>query len=169
MRWRNGMTFLLVLSVWLTASPSRAVVHSKVGCEAQLLSISDAVDWSKPELKRPVEMKQVWQAHLSSLFWPDWFEALAQMKHLQAVVDSSQGPQKKYMEKIYRAAWAALTRHQRVYVEAKDSTHLDFKRHLAILRRIAGFDPAKPLFSMYQIKRTIEGRYSLVEYANCIQ
>ena len=49
----------------------------------------------------------------------------------------------------------------------EEPNHTDWPRINAIIHSIVNFDPHKPRFSLYKIKRSIEGRYSLKEFILC--
>ncbi len=49
----------------------------------------------------------------------------------------------------------------------EDPGRMDWPRINLIAKQIADFDPNNPRFSLYKIKRTIEGRYSLKEFILC--
>ena len=73
-----------------------------------------------------------------------------------------------YFELTARAAAAAVTKHQKEFMEEPDLRKLDFQRHLAILEAIAAFDDKRPQWSLFNIKRVIETRHSLKNYADCV-
>lgn len=68
---------------------------------------------------------------------------------------------------LYAAAQAAVGKHHDIYTRARSVQNLDIGRHMEILRNIAEFNLGRPLFSLYKIKRAIEGRYSLKDYIEC--
>lgn len=68
---------------------------------------------------------------------------------------------------ILQAVKATFTKHHDVFKDTKVWSKLDVARHYAILQAIGDFNETKPRFSLYKIKRAIEGRHSLSEYINC--
>ena len=71
-----------------------------------------------------------------------------------------------YFVKITQAVLAALNKHLPMIIKA-DANQVDWPRVNLILKQIAAFDMKSPRFSMYKIKRAIEGRYSLKEFILC--
>jgi hypothetical protein len=73
---------------------------------------------------------------------------------------------KMYLNSIRQALWAAVTVHTHELIDAK-TTDRDFARYFRILSSIQEFNSAKPEFSLYKIKRAIEGRHSISEFIHC--
>lgn len=78
-------------------------------------------------------------------------------------VDPTEGP---YFGQIAQAVLAVFSKHIPTILK-EDASHTDWSRMNNILRTIAAFDGQRPQFSLYKIKRAIEGRYSLKEFILC--
>lgn len=73
-----------------------------------------------------------------------------------------------YLERIFVAVWASLTVHTHEILKASKPKKTDFPRYFKILKSIAEFDEKTPIYSLYKIKRAIEGRFSFQEYIDCL-
>ena len=69
--------------------------------------------------------------------------------------------------KTIQAILAVFTKHIPTVLEEDSIDKIDWPRMNLILKTIADFDNQKPKFSIYKIKRSIEGRYSLREFILC--
>ena len=78
-------------------------------------------------------------------------------------VDPTKGP---YFGQIAQAVLAVFSKHIPTILK-EDASQTDWSRMNNILRTIAAFDRQRPQFSLYKIKRAIEGRYSLKEFILC--
>ncbi|NJL25465.1 MAG: hypothetical protein HC902_10020 [Calothrix sp. SM1_5_4] len=96
-----------------------------------------------------------------------WNEAKGRLRGIETALASFPPEDLPYFKKIHTAAIAAVTKHHREFTEEEHLNELDIARHMAILRSIADFNPSTPRFSLYKIKRAIEGRHSLREYIEC--
>ena len=71
-----------------------------------------------------------------------------------------------YFQKITLAVLAMFAKH--LPIAAKEEvSQVDWPRLSLILKHIIAFDSQNPRFSLYKIKRVIEGRYSLREFILC--
>jgi hypothetical protein len=125
------------------------------------------VNWNEAWLKDQSELKKLWGEQDSHPLWHEWARAENRMKAIEAALKTMTTTERSYFQPIEAAARAALTKHQLVFVKERDLRHLDLPRHLAILRAIAAFHPSEARFSLYKIKRAVEGRYSVREYVDC--
>lgn len=73
-----------------------------------------------------------------------------------------------YLKSIFATVWASLTVHTHEILAASKSKKIDFPRYFKILKSISEFDENTPVFSLYKIKRAIEGRFSIQEYIDCL-
>jgi hypothetical protein len=73
-----------------------------------------------------------------------------------------------YLKSIFATVWASLTIHTHEILTASKSKKTDFPRYFKILKSIIEFDENTPIFSLYKIKRAIEGRFSIQEYIDCL-
>ncbi|MBK8203986.1 MAG: hypothetical protein IPK68_17295 [Bdellovibrionales bacterium] len=73
-----------------------------------------------------------------------------------------------YLKRIFATVWASLTVHTHEILTASKSKKTDFPRYFKILKSIIEFDENTPVFSLYKIKRAIEGRFSIQEYIDCL-
>ena len=96
-----------------------------------------------------------------------WMEAQGQISEIDAALADLKPEDQALGKKIRAAIEAALGKHHEIYAHARSVKNKDIGRHMTILRSIAAFDPNLPQFSLYRIKRSIEGRYSLREYIEC--
>ena len=71
-----------------------------------------------------------------------------------------------YFKKIMQAVLAVFSKHIPTILK-EDINQIDWLRMNFILKSIVAFDIQKPRFSLYKIKRAIEGRYSLKEFILC--
>lgn len=94
--------------------------------------------------------------------------ASARLEEIRQAVQAIPETERTYFLQILKAVDAAVGKHQGVYLNERRIGKLDIPRHLLILKTIADFEASKPRFSLYKIKRAIEGRYSLQEYIDCI-
>ena len=69
--------------------------------------------------------------------------------------------------KTIQAILAIFTKHIPTILEEDSLAKIDWPRMNLILKTISDFDKQKPKFSIYKIKRSIEGRYSLREFILC--
>ena len=73
-----------------------------------------------------------------------------------------------YFQKIVQSVFATFGKHiPKALNEEGHHSEMDWARINFILKSIAKFDKNRPEFSLYKIKRAIEGRYSLREYILC--
>ncbi len=92
------------------------------------------------------------------------------LKKLPEIYTSYQGIKEedrraKYFKASYEAVWAAVTVHSHEIMDGKSD--LDYARYFKIIRTINEFDSANPKFSFYKIRRAIEGRFNMNDFANC--
>lgn len=73
-----------------------------------------------------------------------------------------------YLKSIFATVWASLTVHTHEILTASKSKKTDFPRYFKILKSIIEFDENTPVFSLYKIKRAIEGKFSIQEYIDCL-
>ncbi len=71
-----------------------------------------------------------------------------------------------YFGRITEAVLAMFSKHIPTMLK-EDANQIDLPRINLILKSIAAFDANRPEFSLYKIKRAIEGRYSLREFILC--
>lgn len=71
-----------------------------------------------------------------------------------------------YFKEAFEAVWATLSVHSHELVDAR-TRDKDYSRYFLILKSISDFDPEKPKFSFYKVRRAVEGRFSLKEFNNC--
>lgn len=71
-----------------------------------------------------------------------------------------------YFKKIAQAVLAIFSKHIPVMLK-EDISQADWPRMNLILKNVVAFDMQNPRFSLYKIKRAIEGRYSLKEFILC--
>lgn len=74
---------------------------------------------------------------------------------------------RKYYQEILAALEAALTKHYAVYINARRHQNLDYGRYFTILERLSELDVTNPTPTLFQIRRLIEGRYSIKEFTQC--
>ena len=65
-----------------------------------------------------------------------------------------------------KAVLALFSKHIPILIK-EDPTLMDWPRINLIAKQIVDFDPKSPQFSLYKIKRAIQGRYSLKEFILC--
>ena len=93
--------------------------------------------------------------------------ATERLPDINSFIEANLSPTERvYFAKIGQAARAAVGKHHSEALKGEPSKK-DLPRHATILKAIAEFNPQNPKFSLYKIKRAIEGRYSLNEYVNC--
>lgn len=68
---------------------------------------------------------------------------------------------------IVKLVLSALGHHTMAYLTHPKTEVLDWPRMSFILKSIAEFTNQPSVFSLYKIKRAVEGKYSLNEYINC--
>lgn len=71
-----------------------------------------------------------------------------------------------YFSKITQAIFSIFSKHLPVVLK-QDLHQVDWPRMNLILQTVANFDSQNPRFSLYKVKRAIEGRYSLKEFILC--
>lgn len=140
---------------------------TSVSCDHFFEAVARAVDWNQSWLKNQTALHQAWQKESLHPLWSQWVAASARMTAMNSAVTAMSKTDQSYFAPIVKAAVAAMTKHQLDFVSEHHLKSLDVPRHLAILRAIGEFSPAEPRFSLYKIKRAIEGRYSLREYTGC--
>ena len=72
----------------------------------------------------------------------------------------------RYFGQIAQATLAVFSKHIPTILR-EDVNQTDWPRINHILRNVAAFNKQRPEFSLYKIKRAIEGRYSLKEFILC--
>ena len=81
-------------------------------------------------------------------------------------VEQSPVEESAYFRKIGQAVLAVFGKHIPSLLKEKPE-QVDWARINLIVKNIADFNPQDPRFSLYKIKRAIEGRYSLKEFILC--
>ena len=81
-------------------------------------------------------------------------------------VKQSSAEEALYFRKITQAVFSVFSKHLPMVLK-QDPQQVDWPRINLILQEVANFDPQNPRFSLYKIKRSIEGRYSLKEFILC--
>ena len=71
-----------------------------------------------------------------------------------------------YFSKVTQAIFSIFSKHLPVVLK-QDLQQVDWPRINLILQAVANFDSQNPRFSLYKVKRAIEGRYSLREFILC--
>lgn len=94
-------------------------------------------------------------------------KASRNIQAIQTAVASLPSGERGYFAKIQQAVEAALGKHHQIFMNESQWRKLDLQRHFAILKAIADFSPSEAHFSLYRIKRAIEGRHSLNDYIHC--
>lgn len=116
----------------------------------------------------PVSIEAACETAYSTPLAKRYAEASAKVSAIQSALENSiPSAERAYFEPIVQAVSSALTKHHPNFAAQKSFKGLDLPRHMAILNAIADFDPSVAKFSLYKIKRAIEGRYSLAEYIDC--
>jgi hypothetical protein len=147
-----------------TGAPPKA----PAACDGLLRAPAVPVDWNQAWLK-PVsgELKRRIEREPGHPLLPDWLKAQARVGAIEAAVHAMPDIERDAFTPVVRALQAALTKHQLEFLRERQLSKLDVPRHLAILRAIAAYNPDQARFSLYKIKRVIEGRHSLTEYIDC--
>ena len=68
---------------------------------------------------------------------------------------------------IVKLALSTFSQHIMAYLTHPKAERLDWPRMNLILKSISDFKDKPGVFSLYKIKRAIQGKYSLNEYINC--
>ena len=72
-----------------------------------------------------------------------------------------------YFKQTTQAVLAVFSKHIPTMIREENPSQTDLPRINLILQSIVNFNLKEPRFSIYKIKRTIEGRYSLREFILC--
>ena len=72
-----------------------------------------------------------------------------------------------YFKQTTQAVLAVFSKHIPIIIKEENPSQTDLPRINLILQSIVDFNLKDPRFSIYKIKRTIEGRYSLREFILC--
>ena len=93
-------------------------------------------------------------------------DAINNVSKIMEFVESLPEGEALYYRKIAQAVLAVFSKHVPIMLQHPPSA-LDVPRMSLILKDIANFDPQRPRYSLYKIKRSIEGRYSMREFILC--
>ena len=94
-------------------------------------------------------------------------EARAQIAAIRAAAVAVPKPERKYFAEVARAAEAAVGKHHREFEKQSDLRFMDLPHHVAILKAIAAFDPARPRYSLVEIDDAVRLRHQRREYLDC--
>lgn len=145
-------------STWKAESSQFSKKQVKRWGEAMTHLLEDLkqVDESRPQQK-DFQVKKEWEKALKAL--PTLVRA---WKNLEL-----NAAKKHYFKEVYAGVWATLLMHSHEMIDAKKSDN-DFGRYFKILKEIQDFNSNNVEFSLYRIRRAIEGKYSLKEFNNCL-
>ena len=93
-------------------------------------------------------------------------DAINNVSKIMEFVESLPEGEALYYRRIAQAVLAVFSKHVPIMLRHPPSA-LDIPRMRLILKDIAEFDPQRPRYSLYKIKRSIEGRYSMREFILC--
>ena len=93
-------------------------------------------------------------------------DAINNVSKIIEFVESLPEGEALYYRKIAQAVLAVFSKYVPIMLQHSPSA-LDIPRMSLILKDIANFDPQRPRYSLYRIKRSIEGRYSMREFILC--
>lgn len=97
----------------------------------------------------------------------DSFKSFEQIR--QFIEAQNASPKKIYYLSIFEAIISLYTSHLTLFLTDRQHNKLDLARYREILERVRNFDQEpNSEFSLYQIKRAIEGRFALQEFVDCI-
>ncbi|HMN66985.1 MAG TPA: hypothetical protein PKC28_00450 [Bdellovibrionales bacterium] len=156
------MRFLIVA---LFAFSPGALAHV---CVAALMMTEPLLDFDQFGGEVGTALREQYRARPEHPMWPDWMRAMEKSAGLREATARITGPEQKYFNRIGAGVVAALGKMQLEYVKENHLDELNVPRHREILRMIAEFDSTKPKWSLYRIKRAIEGSYDLAEYSDCL-
>lgn len=145
------LALLLVIASSLSWAHKSSLPHDHSQCQALL---KPSLDSSGGKVK-------------SNPLLAHWQVANDWLPTVEKAFDAFSEEEKSDFAPILDAVKSALTKHQKQFENEHNWKKLDVARHMLILKSIAEFDPQKPKFSLYKIKRSIEGRHSLREYILC--
>ena len=126
-----------------------------------LNQLKEDINIPRDNLKKQSHLKAM-ELHLNS--------ALAKLPEIinfmKETPQNSSKDMNKYTNLIFQSVLVTFSKHVPAYLDTQFSDK-DWGRINLILRLISQFDPSKGHFSLYKIKRAIEGRYSIREYILC--
>lgn len=93
-------------------------------------------------------------------------DAINNVSKIMEFVESLPEGEALYYRKTAQAVLAVFSKYVPIMLQQPPSA-LDIPRMSLILKDIANFDPQRPRYSLYKIKRSIEGRYSMREFVLC--
>lgn len=93
-------------------------------------------------------------------------DAINNVSKIMEFVESLPEGEAVYYRKTAQAVLAVFSKHLPILLRQSPNSS-DIPRMRLILKTIAEFDPSRPKFSLYKIKRSIEGRYSMREFILC--
>lgn len=128
---------------------------------------SDDSDTCIALLEGHSELELLFKKQGQNPLWTAWSKAKEKLPLIEAAMKNIPPTEQAYYGKILLAVHAALGKHQLVHARESNQRHLDIPRFNKILASIEDFDPSKPRFSLYKVKRAIEGRHSLTEFIEC--
>lgn len=122
------------------------------------------------ELKKAFEKLKASRLEVSHLHeWGTLLRsAVEQLPKIRLFIDKSSRLQRKYFVLIYAASLSAVIKFPQVYFK-NHSGERDWARYAKILKSVTDFNAETGKFSLYKIKRSIEGRYSMREFIRCRQ
>ena len=125
-------------------------------------ALSDFIEFLE---RAPTKREQRGLTALSAEFFEEGLRKMPGMVEFANTVSKDKAP---YVQKIVQSVFTTFGKHiPKALTEGKIYEEIDWPRINLILQSIAEFDRNKPEFSLYKIKRAIEGRYSLREYILC--
>lgn len=120
--------------------------------------------WKQWEQLNPEQNFSSLQIHFLALFRQQ-LEILPKIREF--ILAQDEPAKQRYFKKIYAAIWSLMTHHLDIFIKGSQVQSLDLGRYEQILTALSVYDSSNVAFSLYKVKRAIEGRFSLKEFTLC--
>lgn len=138
-------------------------LQSELSESGRILSTKRMQHWNRQIEKLKFSPIELGEFHEWGKLVSDATDRLPQIR--QALIDMPIA-ERDYFLHIYEAILSSVVNYPRVLL-GQTHERWDWSRFALIYQSIQEFDHESPKFSLYKIKRTIEGRYSLREFISC--